>query len=118
MVFTLTPVPLTAEAFRSFGDVIDTDNASRQYPINNGTTQRYHDIGRIDCVQPTAEDSATARTIISVFRGQPRQFPFKIEIMERHPLGSQMFIPWDTNAPFLVVVAVPGVEHLLAISCV
>ena len=38
----LLPRPLTREAFAPFGDVIETEGA-HHYPINQGTTERYHD---------------------------------------------------------------------------
>ncbi|MFA7623332.1 MAG: ureidoglycolate lyase, partial [Pusillimonas sp.] len=38
--------PLTKAAFAPFGDVIATDN-NDWFPINNGTTRRYHNIGQV-----------------------------------------------------------------------
>jgi ureidoglycolate lyase len=97
---TLKIEPLTREAFAEFGDVIELDGA-RHYPINLGTTERYHDLARVD----TGDEGG--RTLISVFRGQPRILPFEITMMERHPLGSQAFIPVHQR-PYLVVVAPAG----------
>jgi ureidoglycolate lyase len=96
----LTIEPLTREAFAPFGDVIALDGA-RQIPINLGTTIRYHDLARIDV------DEAGGRPLINLFRGQPRAFPFEVTMLERHPLGSQAFIPL-TDKPYLVVVAPAG----------
>lgn len=91
---------LTREAFAPFGDVIELEGA-RHYPINLGTTERYHDLARVD----TGDEGG--RTLINVFRGQPRELPFEVTMMERHPLGSQAFIPLH-GRPYLVVVAPPG----------
>lgn len=89
-------IPLTREAFTSFGDVIDTE-AARSFLINNGMTRRFHDLAKVEV---KGED---ARVLISIFRGQPYKFPRALRMVERHPLGSQAFIPLTPN-PFLVTV--------------
>jgi len=38
---------LTREAFAAFGDVI-TKEGAHHYPINDGTTERFHDLAQID----------------------------------------------------------------------
>ena len=93
----LTVEPLTAAAFAPFGQVIETDGA-RHYPINNGMTERYHDLARVELggVHP--------RPLISIFRGQPYALPLTLKLVERHPLGSQAFYPLSAN-PWLVIVA-------------
>jgi len=89
--------PLTRSAFASFGDVIEMADA-HHYPINQGYTERFHDLARIDTGTEGGE------TIVSLFRGQPRAFPFAITFVERHPLGSQAFYPLQ-NRDWLIVVA-------------
>lgn len=91
--------PLTREAFAPFGDVIDSC-AQAPLMINQGRTERFHQLAGIECL---GED---ARAILSIFRGQPL-VPLEIRLMERHPLGSQAFVPLD-GADFLAVVAPPG----------
>jgi ureidoglycolate lyase len=91
---------LTRAAFASFGDVISFEGASH-YPINNGTTERYHDLANVDV------SHGDGRPLISLFRGQPRSFPFEVRYMERHPFGSQAFYPLSPN-PYLVIVAPAG----------
>lgn len=106
---TLPIEPLTAKVFAPFGEVIQLEGA-HHYPINLGSTERYHDLATID----VSDDDG--HPIISLFRGQPRKLPFKIDMMERHPLGSQTFLPLD-HFPYLIVVALPGdlkVENLRA----
>lgn len=88
---------LTAEAFAPFGQVIETDGA-HHYPINNGMTERYHDLARIEL------GGVHARPLISIFRGQPYALPLTLRLVERHPLGSQAFYPLSTN-PWLVITA-------------
>ena len=89
--------PLTQEAFAPFGTVIEAAPASMRY-INGGTTERYHALAEAEAV---GED---AKVIINLFRGSPRAFPYVIDMMERHPFGSQSFSPLD-DRPWLVVVA-------------
>ena len=89
--------PLTREAFAPFGDVIETENA-HNFPINGGNATRYHDLAKIDT---TGEK---ARPMISLVRGVPYPLPLKLTMVERHPLGSQAFIPLSDN-PFLIVVS-------------
>jgi ureidoglycolate lyase len=97
---TLKIEPLTREAFAPFGDVIELEGA-KHFPINLGTTERYHDLAKID----VADQSG--RPLVNLFRGQLRQLPFEVKMMERHPLGSQAFIPRN-DKPYLVVVAPVG----------
>lgn len=92
--------PLSREAFAPYGDVIEADAAARHFVINAGNTVRYHDLANI-------EPGPEGRVIVSIFRGQPRSLPFVVEMMERHPLASQAFIPLS-GKPYLVVVAPPG----------
>ncbi len=92
--------PLTREAFAPFGDVVSLVGA-RRFPINGGTTERFHDLATIDVAD------AGGRPLVNVFRGQPRALPFDVTMMERHPLGSQAFIPLG-DVRYLVVVAPPG----------
>ncbi|QUM78519.1 ureidoglycolate lyase [Moritella sp. 24] len=97
MTSTITLEPLTAEAFKPYGDVIAT--ADRDYfMINNGSTRRYHQLANVD----TEGGSA----IISIFQATPLVYPLSVTMMERHPLGSQAFIPLLGNA-YLILVAAP-----------
>lgn len=94
----LVAEPLTRAAFAPFGDVIEAAAASQSYAINAGTTQRFHDLATIDTTREHG------RTIVSLFRAQPRELPFAVRMLERHPLGSQAFVPLSPR-PYLVVVA-------------
>ena len=94
--------PLTAEAFAPFGEVIQRQGVTPQ-SINYGRTQKFADLARID----TAEDGG--ETTVHLYRSQAITLPFLIERMERHPLGSQAFMPLHQQ-PFPVIVAPPGDE--------
>lgn len=105
---TIVAQPLTRAAFAPFGDVIDTD-WDNHFPINAGKCERYHDLAKVEAEGPNA------RVLISIFRGTPYDFPLRLGMVERHPLGSQAFVPLSP-APFLVVVcpdegASPGVPR-------
>ena len=102
MVTRLTIGPLTPEAFAPFGEVIEMAGAASER-INYGRTEKWANLASVDT------DSGNGRTAVHRYRSQPIELPFSIEVMERHPLGSQAFIPLHPR-PFLVVVAVQGRE--------
>ena len=89
--------PLTGAAFAAFGEVIELRDAE-QISINDGLTTRFHDLFTID----VGEDGG--RPVVSVFRTAPLPLPHRVRVMERHPRGSQAFMPMD-ELPFLVLVA-------------
>lgn len=97
MTRALAIQPLTRDSFAPFGQVIDTDGA-QHYPINKGRTERYHDLARIEL------GGVHARPLLSLFKGQPYSLPLTLDLVERHPLGSQAFYPLS-DAPWLVIVA-------------
>lgn len=96
----VTAKPLSRAAFAPFGDVIDTD-WDDHFPINQGKCERYHDLAKVEAEGPNA------RVLISIFKGTPYDFPLRLTMVERHPLGSQAFMPLSP-APFLVVVCPDG----------
>ncbi len=87
--------PLTQTAFEPFGEVIEMKGATH-FTINNGFAERYDDL----CALDVREDGAVK---FSIFEAKPRPDPIVIELMERHPLGSQAFYPLQID-PWLVVV--------------
>ncbi len=105
--------PLSHDAFAPFGQVIEASDAAQHFTINDGNTERYHDLARL-------EPGADGKAIVSIFRGLPRQLPFEVSMMERHPLASQAFMPLGQH-PYLVVVAPPGpaptIEQLRVFLC-
>ncbi len=99
----LTPIPLTRERFAPFGDVIETAEL-RSAPMNDVRFERFDDLCAVDVGDGRISVSiATARSATAL--------PFRIDMVERHPLGSQAFIPLSP-CRMIVVVAQPsgGVE--------
>jgi ureidoglycolate lyase len=96
---TIVAEPLTPDAFSAFGEVVAAEGAPDRI-INQGLCGRYHDRATL-----TATDG---RVGLSLFDAEPRSLPYRLDMVERHPLGSQAFVPM-TNASFLVVVA-PGTD--------
>lgn len=92
---TLTLSPLTADAFAPFGDVLEATGDFRL--INEGMCKRHHDRAQMDF-------GPGGRAGISMFNATPRALPYVFDLVERHPEGSQAFIPLSPN-PFLVIVA-------------
>ena len=97
MEITINPKPITKENFSKFGDMITTDDI-KPLEINNGYAKRFDGIANVD----TSKDNG--KTIISIFSALKRSFPMKINMMEKHPLGSQAFVPMKETT-FLVFVA-------------
>lgn len=96
MTRTLRTEPLTAPAFAPFGEVLEAAGPPDRL-INQGLCGRFHDRARL-------EFGADGRAGISIFLAEPRALPCSLEMIERHPEGSQAFIPM-TEHPFLVIVA-------------
>ena len=92
----LTPAPLTQDAFARFGDVVEIDGAAA-LEINPGFARRFNGLADID----VASDGAAVN--ISLFDARPRPQPIAIKLMERHPRGTQLFMPLQ-DKPWLVVV--------------
>jgi ureidoglycolate lyase len=92
----IRPQTLTQTSFKAFGEVIDIDHAEANW-INAGNTQKFANLAKIN---PGTE----GMTQVSIYRSKAVELPFKIELLERHPLGSQMFYPLHSR-PFPVVVA-------------
>jgi len=91
----LTAGPLTASAFAEFGQVIEIRDRPDKI-INQGMCGRHHALAH--------PDIADGQVGISLFDAKARTFPCTIDLVERHPLGAQAFIPMN-ETPMLVVVA-------------
>ncbi|MCB2092841.1 MAG: ureidoglycolate lyase [Rhodobacteraceae bacterium] len=92
---TLGVMPLTCADFAPYGDVIEISGAPDKI-INQGMCGRHHDLATLDF--------ADGRAGISIFDAKARSFPYLVDMVERHPEGSQAFIPTNGVA-MLVVVA-------------
>jgi ureidoglycolate lyase len=92
---------LSAHEFGLFGDVIEATDAARHFSINDGYAERFHDLANIDVT------AGQGRVLVNIFRARPRILPFRLNLLERHPLGSQAFFPLSAT-PYLVIVASGG----------
>ena len=97
----IIPVPITAERFAPYGNVIHASTAAKA-AMNDARFERFHDLAKIDV------DGAGGRVAISIARSlTPARFPHRFDMVERHPHGSQAFIPLSPFS-FIVVVAPAG----------
>ena len=101
----INPEPINNLNFSEFGEVITTKNI-KPLEINNGYAQRFDGIANLDTKEQNGE------TTISIFSALKRNFPMKIDMMEKHPLGSQAFIPMKETT-FLVLVAPKGEKPII-----
>ncbi|WP_299749338.1 ureidoglycolate lyase [uncultured Tateyamaria sp.] len=93
--FEIKAQPLTTEAFGPFGDVLDCAGDPDKI-INAGLCGRYHDLAQLDF--------GDGRAGVSLFKAEPRSLPYTLDLLERHPQGSQCFVPMSEH-PFLAIVA-------------
>ena len=93
--------PLTAEAFKAFGDVIEASNSAQRFTINQGFAERFHQLAHVDVTQDGGQPA------ISIFKAKARPLPLQLSVLEKHPFGSQAFMPLSGDA-YLVVVALGG----------
>ncbi|MFN3615837.1 MAG: ureidoglycolate lyase [Rubrimonas sp.] len=96
MTEAISARPLTRADFAPFGFVIETPGPTH-YPINAGRCIRHHDLAPVEL-------DAEGRAVISIFVSKPVTLPYALALMERHPLGSQAFVPLQPD-PFLVIAA-------------
>jgi len=95
----IEPIEITRKNFFAYGDLIYSDNI-KPININDGYAKRFDNLANIN----TSRDEG--KTIVSIFSAIKRTFPMKIDMMEKHPLGSQAFIPMKETT-FIVFVAPP-----------
>ncbi len=100
------PKPITKQNFIKFGDMITTTDI-KPIEINNGYAKRYDGIANLNTKKGNGEFT------ISIFSALKRSFPMKVDMMEKHPLGSQAFIPMKETV-FLSFVAPEGNKPDLA----
>lgn len=87
--------PITAEAFAPFGEIL-TARPTPDRMINAGRCERHHALATVE--------TGGGDAIISIFRSEPVSLPYDCALLERHPLGSQAFMPLGPDA-WLSVVA-------------
>ena len=96
----IKPIKISKSNFSAYGDLISTDDINPM-DINAGYAKRFDDLANVD----TSIDGG--KTVVSIFSALKRTFPMKIDMMEKHPLGSQAFMPMKETT-FLSFVAPPG----------
>ena len=96
----IKPIKISKDNFSEFGDLISSEGVS-PIDINSGHAKRFDDLANIDT------STKSGKAIVSIFSSLKRTFPMKIEMMEKHPLGSQAFVPMKETT-FLVFVAPTG----------
>ena len=110
-MITLTPKPLTIERFAPYGDVIEAAPA-RHAAMNEDRFQRFDDLCELD--------AGTGRLAVSIARCRvATSLPYRVDVVERHPLGSQAFVPLQRCRMLLVVApanAEPEAQAFEALS--
>jgi len=100
MKIIIKPKKITSKNFKKFGDLISTKKI-KPININNGYAKRFNNLCKINT------SLKKGNTIMSIFSAKKRKFPMKIKMMEKHPIGSQAFVPMS-ETKFLVFVAPKG----------
>ena len=96
----IKPKKVSKKNFNKFGQIIDTSK-KKYFKINDGYAKRFDNLINVDA------SKNKGKAIVSIFKAKKRRFPMKIDMMEKHPLGSQAFIPME-DTKFLVFVAPKG----------
>ena len=100
MKIIIKPKKITRKNFQKFGDLISVKKI-KPININNGYAKRFDNLCKINI------SSKKGKVIMSIFSAKKRKFPMNITMMEKHPLGSQAFVPMNETT-FLVFVAPKG----------
>ena len=96
----IKPIKISRKNFSMYGDLISSDDV-KPMDINAGYAKRFDNLANI----MTSKDDG--KTIVSIFSALKRTFPMKIDMMEKHPLGSQAFVPMKETT-FITFVAPAG----------
>jgi len=95
MTHSISIAPLTSARFAPFGDILDATGSPDKL-INQGLCGRFHDRAKLEFQD--------GRAGVSIFKAKARSLPLTLDMVERHPQGSQCFVPMS-HQPFLVIVA-------------
>ena len=96
----IKPIKINRSNFATYGDLISTSDVN-PININAGYAKRFDNLANLN----TSKDEG--QTIVSIFSALKRAFPMTVDMMEKHPLGTQAFIPMKDTI-FLAFVAPPG----------
>ena len=100
MKIIIKPKKITHKNFKKFGELISTKKV-KPININNGYAKRFDNLCKINT------SLKKGSVIMSIFSAKKRKFPMNVKMMEKHPLGSQAFIPMKETV-FLAFVAPEG----------
>lgn len=102
----LVAEPLTAKSFAPYGDVIEADpKQDGHFSINGGAIERFNDLANIQSL------TKNGKTLVNIaICNRATALPYHITFLERHPLGSQAFIPM-CDTPMIIAVA-PPLDHI------
>jgi ureidoglycolate lyase len=100
LTISLQPEVLTRERFAAYGDVIEAA-LDRSAAMNAARFERFDDLCEVDIADGghLAMSVARCRTATAL--------PLRVDTVERHPLGSQAFVPLQ-HCRMVIVVAPPG----------
>ncbi len=100
MTITLKAEPLTRDRFAPYGEVIETSREGSD-AMNAARFERFDDLCNVDLIND-------GRVAVSIARCRtPTSLPLRLDMLERHPLGSQAFVPLSP-CKMVLVVAPPG----------
>ena len=99
---TIKAAPLTKENFAPYGDVIEIDGANH-FGMNDDGMERYYDLANIDIDYEAGGKPVLSMTVCN----KVDSMPYDMYCIERHPRGSQAFIPM-TSSPLIIAVAEPS----------
>lgn len=97
---SLRPRPLTRERFARYGDVIESA-LDKSAAMNAARFQRFDDLCKVDIAKGGHVSMSIARCRTET------SLPLRIDLVERHPLGSQAFMPLQ-RCTMVIVVAPAG----------
>lgn len=119
-------IPLTPDAFSSYGSVIqsypDQRSARKDIiikPVNFGTAYKFNHLSPVTFVQPKGREELKAEVNFCVFRCDQQngvkslegggKESWEVKVLERHEFSSQAFVPMgNEGGRYLVLVALPG----------
>lgn len=100
---TIKAEPLTKEAFSPYGDVIEIDGA-KHFGMNEDGLERYYDLANVD-----VDYDAGGKVVLSITTcNKQESMPYQMYCIERHPRGSQAFIPMNSSSPLIIAVTEPS----------
>ncbi len=102
--------PLTAAAMAPFGSVIDVGPGGAA--VNGGSSQRHEAVAALDLHRDGG------RAVLAVYDARARRFPFAAQVLERHRLSDQVFLPLGGPRRCVLLLAPAGVEQPQAADCV